>query len=329
MVKFLAVVDILIMAVLSLLECLLGIFRQQSTKPFVSRLLQVLIRRLLSKSKGRPIAWLRLRQSLLRSAHPDEKNVVFDEWPIAGVSCLHCRPKDGEIKRVLVYFHGGGYVTGSAEATKNTIAPLALKTQALVVSVDYRLAPEHPFPAAHEDSFRVTLALFQQYPDKAIFLCGDSAGGALALSTSLALSKASPQYQARALVLLSPWVNPFEYCSQAESLQDRDIIDNELIQGWLAQLDVVETDLESWCVDFSQQSLLNLPEIFMQWSKAEIFSQQIEQFCQRAQEQGVSVTLDSYNNQFHVFQTLSPLVTEAKLAVDNIAAYIHSQDLSP
>jgi len=112
-------------------------------------------------------------------------------------------------RRVLLYLHGGGYTIGSARAFRSLAAHLSRSAQAVVYTLDYRLAPEHPYPAALDDAVAAVLELCNDlgHPPSRVAICGDSAGGGLAVATARCLTDYHG-LRVGALGLISPWTDP-------------------------------------------------------------------------------------------------------------------------
>ncbi|HSO35429.1 MAG TPA: alpha/beta hydrolase fold domain-containing protein, partial [Labilithrix sp.] len=150
----------------------------------------------------------RLRDDMDRRPYPKNavKKVSVRDEVIAGVPARSFVPPEARHAGVVLFFHGGSYIFGSARSTHaELLAGLALASGTKVVGLDYRLAPEHPYPAQLEDALAAFDALVASgTPAGAIILAGDSAGGNLALATAIAIRDRAGA-QSRALVLLSPW----------------------------------------------------------------------------------------------------------------------------
>ncbi|MGZ5970562.1 MAG: alpha/beta hydrolase, partial [Polyangiales bacterium] len=117
---------------------------------------------------------------------------------LAGLKCAWFEPKTGATNpTTILYLHGGSYVFGSIDTHAEVCGRIALATSCKLVSIEYRLAPENPFPAQWEDATKAARAL-----EGPLIVAGDSAGGGLAVSTAIALEN-----KPRALILLSPWVD--------------------------------------------------------------------------------------------------------------------------
>lgn len=123
---------------------------------------------------------------------------------LGGVDCLSIGAGDQPGPGVILHFHGGGYVKGSPEGSLTSSVPLAHFSRRRVVAFDYRLAPQHPYPAALEDSLAVYTALLDQYPAEQIAFCGSSAGAGLALAAVFEARRRGLPLPA-ALGLQSPW----------------------------------------------------------------------------------------------------------------------------
>jgi len=276
---------------------------------------------LFSASKEQPITWLRGRQEALNL--PDETHkVLFEKKSIKSVDCLWCKPTTSSaISTIIIYFHGGGYVFGSVGSYKNVLTELALESNAWVLGVDYRLGPEHRFPAAHDDCLAASQSILSQYCDFRVVLAGDSAGGGLVLATYQSLIEINEGATPAALVLISPWLDPASQSSSMSDNERTDLLDRELVERW-GNLYLGGTPLNHPRVNFKEMDFPRPVEIYMQAASDEIFIDQIRAFYKRADSAGVSIQLDEYAGLFHVFQILSPLLPEAKAAWNEIGRYI-------
>ena len=159
-----------------------------------------------------------------RDIHYRELNIggLYAEW--VGVNRAHMK------KYVILHCHGGGYSTGSSLYARTLTSKLAESTSMDVLCFDYRLAPEHPYPAATEDAMKVwDYLMLLGYGARDIILTGDSAGGNLALSLVLKL-KEQGRLLPRGIVLMSPWTDltssgkSFETKAEVDPVLDRDYI---------------------------------------------------------------------------------------------------------
>jgi acetyl esterase/lipase len=296
--------------------------RSLPQRSWTTELMFRFIKGLLEASKGQSIPWLRQRQNLLKLYTPAYSRVVFESTTLVGVAVQWCRPKRLSQRRaIVIYFHGGGYVIGSVNGYHNTLAALSIASDCAVLGVDYRLGPEHPFPAAHDDCLAVCRHLLENDPDTHVILAGDSAGGALALACHLALAKDGDSPLPCALALISPWVDPGAKHGSMLANAGTDFLDLEITTSWLSHY-LAGASPDNARVNFTRQDLSSLPPTYIQAAGAEILLDQIQAFAERAQQSGVALTLDIYAGQFHVFQTFSPFVGNSSAAIVKLGEFI-------
>ena len=296
---------------------------------FARRLASSILERGVNESND----WLRSKAELLALKGPVFLKVTWDKVNIDGVPCIRCRPKSGVVdKPPILYMHGGGYVIGSAESYRYTLAKLALATGAEVIGIDYRLVPEHDVSQAQLDCLAVAKSMAKDTGPKGadteaggsgasetrrVVLMGDSAGGGLVLSTVLRLKECGLEDYVAGCVLLSPWIQPFNPELLASEHEEFDILGHGILSHWASSLLV--DDKRPDYVDFSETDFQNFPKLYVQASGMEVFLPQINTFVERLKQASVEVEYDVFEGQFHVFQTLAPLVLEADTAIAKIA----------
>ena len=316
----LAALDVLFTLLSTFISCLISCLRGGEKLPkrswrgeFIFRL----AKSLLTRSIGKDFEWIRSRQNVLTLYSPDLFKVKIQKTQIADVPCIELQAKAlSKPEKVIVYFHGGGYAVGSASGYQLMGAKLALMCQAKVVLVDYRLVPDYPLPAAQDDCYAVTQTIIQKFAGQKIILMGDSAGGALCLSTLKRLNDASidgqdKQTKIAASVLISPWVAPLSYKNLSLENEATDMLDRRITQYWVDTF--CQSDAQSKEVDFSDIQCLGLakerwPKLYLQAAGAEVFLKQIQSLSAQLDEIGVEHDFDIFPDQFHVFQTFSPLL---------------------
>ena len=227
-------------------------------------------------------------------------------------------------KYVLLYCHGGGYSTGSSIYGRTLTTRLASSTSMDVLSFDYRLAPEHPYPAAIEDALKAWdhLMMFG-YGARDVILVGDSAGGNLALALSHRLKKAG-RLLPRGIVLLSPWT---DMTSSDRSHRTKEGIDPVLHAAYLQEM------TENYLGKNYDEALLHdpmvsplfgdfegFPPTYIQVGDQEVLQSDSVLLYKRMNQAGVNVTLDVFKDMWHVFQ-MSPFKTAAE-AMDKNAEFI-------
>jgi acetyl esterase/lipase len=222
-------------------------------------------------------------------------------------------PKAGAGETVLLYLHGGGYVLGSAQSYRATSSGLAVGTGVRVLVPDYRLAPEHPYPAALEDALAAWRWLRSTGVEPSrVVVAGDSAGGGLALALMGALVEAGEAPPAGA-VLLSPWVDLA--CEAASHVDNApyDMLTREALLEW-SRFYAGALELADPRISPLHASLRGLPPLYVQVGGVELFRDAVCQFAERARAAGVPVTLDLYEDMPHVpcgLAAMSPRGREA------------------
>jgi epsilon-lactone hydrolase len=248
-----------------------------------------------------------------------EANGVPAEWVTAA-------SVDGG--RVLLYFHGGAYQMGSPATLRHMIALLSGAAQARALSVDYRLAPEHPFPAAVQDAVAAYRWLLAAGTDPAaIALAGDSAGGGLALATLVALRDGGDPMPAAAAVM-SPWT---DLALTGESLRTRAAVEimiqpaglRETAETYLAGADPRNPLASPLYADLS-----GLPPVLIHVGDAEVILDDSTRFAGRARDAAVEVTLEIWDEMPHVWHAFAGLLPEADEAIDRIGTWLQGHVLA-
>lgn len=225
--------------------------------------------------------------------------------------------------RVLLYLHGGGYAMGSVRSHWDLIARLSAAAGCRALGLDYRLAPEHPFPAAVEDATTAYRWLLDQgIEPSSIALAGDSSGGGLAMATLVALRDAGNPLPAAA-ALLSPWV---DLEARGESFESRRHVDpmvrRRLIlrqaQTYLAGRASVRDPLAAPI----HADLAGLPPLLIQVGDRETLLDDSRSLAERARAVGVDVTLEVWDGMIHVFQLFAGELEEGRRAIEGIGAFV-------
>jgi epsilon-lactone hydrolase len=221
---------------------------------------------------------------------------------------------------VILYLHGGGYAF-SIRAHDNLIALIALAAQARTFALDYRLAPEHPFPAQLEDAQAAYHWLLSRgIAPEHIVLAGDSAGGNLALTLLLALRDAQQSLPALA-VCLCPWTDMDSSYKSMKENEPYDWIEQRMVVRWAAWF-CREADPENPLVSPVHADLRGLPPIYIQAGEVELLIDMIREFVRRAKEQGASVSLEEWKSMNHVFQAYGPITQQSQEALQRISQVI-------
>ena len=224
----------------------------------------------------------------------------------------------------ILYFHGGGYALGSAAGSVNLASDIARRTHRPVSTVDYRLAPEHPYPAAVEDAESAYRGLLDDgLPARSIAIAGESAGGGLAVALLLRLRDQGLPLPA-ATAVMSPWA---DLTGEADSLRSRADLDVSLTQGALAvrATDYLDgADPHAPYASPARADLRGLPPLLIQVGTAEILLDDALNLAARAARSDVSVTLESFPAAPHVFQGFAAVLDEGRDALDRLGAFLRT-----
>ncbi|KAB2379956.1 alpha/beta hydrolase [Actinomadura montaniterrae] len=242
---------------------------------------------------------------------------------LGGRPALRAEP-DGEAGAgTILYFHGGAWVFGSPETALSLTGHLVAKTGFQAYSVDYRLAPEHPFPAAIEDTLSAYRALLDGGADpSSIAFAGDSAGGGLTVTTCLAARAAGLPLPA-AIVAFSPGLDATRTGESMETRADADpIFTREAVERtgalYLAGADPRQPLLSpAVCAD-----LTGFPPMLIQVGTNEILLDDSTRLAARARAAGVDVVLDVTADVPHVFQSFAGVLDEADEALERAALFL-------
>ncbi|AJY66930.1 alpha/beta hydrolase [Burkholderia glumae] len=230
-------------------------------------------------------------------------------------------PADGRATPTLLYFHGGGYYFCSPATHRPLVFALSRKLGARSFSVDYRLAPEHPFPAAHDDALAAYAALLEAGVEPAsILIGGDSAGGGLALALLVALRDRGAPLPAGAL-LFSPWT---DLAATGDTLRSNDGLDpmfSGAALGRAARLYIGGASPTDPYLSPLYADPAGLPPLLIQVGSTEVLLDDSRRFAERAQAAGVATELQIWPGMPHVWQMAVPFMPEASRALDQAAAF--------
>lgn len=243
----------------------------------------------------------------------DAGRILHGEWTY--VNRAHMK------KYVILYCHGGGYSTGSSLYARTLTTKLATSTSMDVLCFDYRLAPEHPYPAAVEDAMQVwNYLMLLGYGARDIILAGDSAGGNLALCLALQLKKEG-RLMPRGLVLMSPWTDLTVSGKSHVTKADIDPVLNaeyleRMIVNYAKEQDLTDPMISPLFGDYE-----GFPPTYIQVGSNEILQDDAVMLYKKLLKSNVSVKLDTFRGMWHVFQ-MSPFKT-AYEAMDKNAEFIY------
>ena len=235
------------------------------------------------------------------------------------------RPPSAEPGRVVLYLHGGGYVIGSPRSHRHLAAAIAGAARASALLLDYRLAPEHPYPAAVEDAVAAYRWLLDQAiaPER-IVIAGDSAGGGLTVATLLALREARVPLPAGG-VCISPWVDLTCGGASYATKADADPIVRRAGVEQMAQAYLGDTPPRTPLASPLFADLRGLPPLLIHVGSDEVLLDDAVKLAERAKTAGVHATLEIYDHMIHVWHWFLPMLDEAQTAVDAIGRFVRSR----
>jgi monoterpene epsilon-lactone hydrolase len=266
-----------------------------------------------------------MRALFEQTAAPAEADVKSEPVDAGGVRAEWISAPGASRDRAVLYLHGGGYVLGSIKTHRDLMGRVSRAAKARVLGLDYRLAPEHPFPAAVDDSVAAYRWMLQQdLKPSRIAVGGDSAGGGLVVAALVAIRDAKLPMPG-AGVCLSPWV---DLEGIGESMKTREHADPVVRRDMLTQMAAAYLggkDARTPLAAPLYANLKGLPPLLIQVGDAETLLDDSNRLAQRARSAGVQVKLEVWPEMIHVFQLFASFLPEGQQAVDGIGQYLSQQ----
>jgi monoterpene epsilon-lactone hydrolase len=253
---------------------------------------------------------------------PMPPHVDVQQTTVGNIPAEWLRPAGTTDNRVVVYLHGGAYTMGSCRTHRALASRIAIASGTPVLQPEYRLAPEHPFPAALQDSMAVYCGLIDHgiSPQKMV-VAGDSGGGGLALALTVLLRDKDVPLPA-AIACLSPWA---DLELTGESLTTRAKVDPicSLEESQFHATHYVgQNDPRAPLISPIYADLHGLPPILAQVGDREILLSDAVRLTERARKGGVDAELEVWDGMWHVWHLFAGYVPEGQQAVDKIGAFI-------
>jgi acetyl esterase/lipase len=266
----------------------------------------------------------RLLRELL-AAQPLPAGVIVTAAALGGVPAAEVTVDGVEPRHVVLYFHGGVYVLGDAFQAAGLAAQVARRTRAKGISVDYRLAPEHPYPAAVDDALAAYEALLEGGTAPSdIVLAGESAGGGLAVATLVSAREHGLPMPAAAL-LMSPYADLTLAGATMETKRDADpLLSREALQARIPDYTAGQ-DPALGLISPVFADLSGLPPLLIQAGTHEVLLDDAVRLARQAATADVQVTLDITPGVPHVFQAYYPILDEAAAALDRAGEFLSTQ----
>lgn len=252
--------------------------------------------------------------------------VTIRSTTIGGVPADEIAPKAGASRTVVLYLHGGAYLGGSPRTHRGLLAHLAKQAGCRIVAIDYRLAPEHPYPAALDDALAAYAALLAEgVVARDIVIGGDSAGGNLTLVTAIALRDRGQPLPAK-LMLLSPWTDMTSSGSSHVTRVARErILDPKAIPN-AARTFANGIALNDARLSPLFANLAGLPPMLIQVGDDEMLLDDSTRLADAATRAGVTVSLQVWPALWHVWQVLAGWMPEADRAIAQLAGFVRASE---
>jgi monoterpene epsilon-lactone hydrolase len=282
-----------------------------------------------ANARGLTLPIAHMRRSMLEARiHPKILRTVRHECTTFAALPAEVFTVQGwtESNPTILYLHGGGYVVCSPGTHRDLVSRIAMASGARAIAIDYRKAPEFPFPAPVDDAEAAYRALLESgVSPHTVFVAGDSAGGGLTLAL-LQRIKAEGLPMPRAAILLSPWVDL--ECGGA-SIAENARYDYLPVPGlaWGAEQYLQGTDRRHPHASAVHADLKGFPPLLIQTGGAELFLSENEVLAERARAAGVDVTHQIDDGMVHVFQALASFVPEVNGAIERIGEFVRTRSV--
>ena len=268
-----------------------------------------------------PVPELRVAFDGFGDFTPFDSSIEFELVDANGVPCEIGVAPGSRTDATVFYLHGGGYVIGSFTSHRGLLARLGQAASMRTMAVDYRLAPEHPFPAAIEDAVTAYQWLLDSgTPSERIFFAGDSAGGGLVVATMLRC-KARNIPLPRAAVLFSPFADMGTTGQSLVDNRDRDFVVTEGVAPGMAETYLAGADATSPEASPIYGDLAGLPPILIQVSSHEVLLDDSLRLLRAAILVDVQVHLRVYQGLPHVWQLFTGMLDEGQAALEEAGAF--------
>lgn len=248
--------------------------------------------------------------------------VAVKSIDIYGMKTERLSPRNSDGERIMLFVHGGGYAVGSLSSHRGLAGRIAKACRATALLIDYRLAPEFPFPAALEDTTKAYKWLLAEgYKGEQIIMVGDSAGGGLILSTLMTLRQLNLP-KPTAAILMSPWADLTFNSESAKKFGAQDpVVTLPDIEGW-GPAYAGEFPLDHPLASPLYGKFEDLPPILIQASDCETLTDDAVRLEQRISAAGGKVELQIFPGMIHVWQLFWRLVPEATEAIGRMAKFV-------
>jgi epsilon-lactone hydrolase len=259
------------------------------------------------------------------AAFPGPQGVSSEQVDAGGIAAEWIAAHGAAPERTIYWLHGGGYCIGSINTHRALLGNISAASGARALAIDYRLAPEDPFPAAVEDAVSAYLWLLSTGVDPAqTIIGGDSAGGGLAMATLVALKETGKPLPAGA-VCISPWT---DMTMTGDSLASKAEADPMITVDGITRVRdayVGAADPKGPLASPVYADLAGLPPLLIQVGENEVLQSDSTRLADRAEAAGVDVTLEVWPDMIHVWHFFAAMLPEGQHAIDRIGEWVKQQ----
>ncbi len=248
--------------------------------------------------------------------------VTKEEVKYAGIDAAWFTPDGYSKSKTILYLHGGGYVMGSYNTHRALIGRIARASNCKALAINYRKAPENPYPAAVEDALATYKQMIADGCEN-IFIMGDSAGGGLTLAL-LQLIRKNRLPKAAGIVLLSPWTDLTLSGDSIQTKKDKDPLITPHLLEIFSKRYYGDADPTHPLISPLFADLKGIPPTLIQVGENEVLFDDSTRLAQKLHKSGVKVRLETYDNMMHVWQFFGGIVPEANKAIEEIGEFVRS-----
>ena len=266
----------------------------------------------------------RLGFDAIGNTYPAASQITRKDFTVAGVPCALFTPLKGHREDMVIYIHGGAFIFGSIQSHAAMVSHIAHALQRKVLVIDYRLAPEHPFPAGLTDCVAVIEAFGELYKGVRFGIIGDSAGGNLAVATQLILKqngKTAPQYS----IVISPWI---DLECKNPGYERNKIVDVILSRPYLVEASKLYSNghvLSSPLLSPVNGNFHEFALMLILCGTHEILQDDSVILHQRLQEAGVAAEIKLFEGELHVWPFMDISSTSSQKALEDMVYFVELQ----
>ena len=272
-------------------------------------------------TENKTVKQLRKETETAGNLIPLPKNIKFKNVVAGNVNAEWITCGEVNENKIFMFMHGGGYYRGSVASTRATVARISAEAKVKCLSINYRLAPEHPFPAAINDTYSAYEWLVNEGTNpEHIIVSGQSAGGGLCLALLLKI-KDKNFSQPKGAVALSPWTDLYQTGKTMVTNEKIDPIISKKYLDRFAKLYFPDSYNMSYLASPIIGELSGLPDILIQVGSAETMLDDSKRFYKKAKKANVNVKLEIWEDMFHGWHSNAHILNDADKAIKNIGIF--------